>query len=115
MLLGKYTRQQSVKGISVEEEKQILSFIQGCVYCWCKNRKNEWFSIRDIMGGDNYFWDGTPLQLLYQKHIKSGKTSTAAITHAGRDAGWMLKKVTHLDKRSFETKKEDMVRKYRWK
>ena len=36
------------------------------------------------------------------------------INAAGIDAGWLLKKVIDRDKRHFETKKEELVRKYKW-
>ena len=42
---------REVKGIDANQLKRILDFLQGAVYCWCKNRENEWFSLRDLMGG----------------------------------------------------------------
>jgi hypothetical protein len=39
---------------------------------------------------------------------------TENVEQAGKDAGWLLKKVIYNDKRSFQTKKEGMVRQYRW-
>lgn len=36
------------------------------------------------------------------------------VGEAGKDGGWLLKKVVDKDKRKFETKEEDMIRKYRW-
>ncbi|EKB55933.1 hypothetical protein [Bergeyella zoohelcum] len=97
---------RDVYGISDEQKNAIMNFLQGAVYCWCKNRSDEWFSIRDLMGGDNYYWEGTPLIALWEKHKDVGA--------AGKDAGWLLKKVINNDKRTFETKKEELVRKYKW-
>lgn len=105
---------RSVSGITDIEKEKIFDFLQGAVYCWCKNRKDEWFSLRDLMGGDNYDWDGTPLLPLYNKHINKGKASEEAIRDTGKDCGWILKRVINKDKRTFETKKEDLIRKYRW-
>jgi len=31
-----------------------------------------------------------------------------------KDAGWILKKVLENDERKFETKKESLIRKYKW-
>ena len=62
---------RNVTGISEEEKRRIKDFLQGGVYCWCKNRKDEWFSLRDLMGGDNFYWQGTPLLPLYLKHENS--------------------------------------------
>ena len=94
---------REVKGISPEEKQRILDFLQGAVYCWCKNRKNEWFSMRDLMGGENSSWDGTPLYALYLKHIKAGKSVEEAIESAGIDSGWLLKKMLDEDSRFFDT------------
>ena len=105
---------RGVTGISNPEMQQIQAFLQGAVYCWCKNRKDEWFSMRDLMGGDNYYWQGTPLLPLYEKHTSKGKDWEAAVKDAGKDSGWLLKSVIANDKRSFDTKKEELIRKYRW-
>ena len=64
------------------------------------------------MGGDNYYWNETPLISLYNKHVSEGKNSPEE--YAGRDAGWLLKRVIINDSRKFETKKEEMTRKYKW-
>ena len=103
---------RSVMGISTDEEKAISNFLQGAVYCWCKNRKGEWFSLRDLMGGDNYYWNNTPLFRLWEKQNALGKENP--VEEAGKECGWILKKVIAEDKRNFETKKEELIRKYKW-
>lgn len=55
MVLG-LTTYKSVKGFSDEQINLMKAFLQGAVYCWCKNRKEEWFAARDLLGGDNYYW-----------------------------------------------------------
>ena len=105
---------RGVTGISRKKTKRIQAFLQGAIYCWCKNRKDEWFSMRDLMGGDNYYWQGTPLLPLYEKHTSKGKDWEAAVKDAGKDSGWLLKSVIANDKRRFDTKKEELIRKYRW-
>ncbi|OFX70096.1 MAG: hypothetical protein A2X12_06325 [Bacteroidetes bacterium GWE2_29_8] len=115
MTLIKQTEVRNVINISKEQELEIMSFLQGAVYCWCKNRRDEWFSMRDLMGGDNYYWEGTPLEYLYEKHADTlGKDKEDAIKDAGKDSGWLLKKVISQDKRSFDSKKEELIRKYKW-
>lgn len=105
---------REVHGITDAEKEKIYDFLQGAVYCWCKNRKDEWFSMRDLMGGDNYYWQGTPLLVLYEKHEKAEKDWEDAVKDAGKDSGWILKKVISNDRRMFETKTEELIRKYRW-
>lgn len=113
-MLKKESEVRTVTGISPEDKEKIIAFLQGAVYCWCNNMKDEWFSARDFLGGDNYYWEGTPLFVLYEKHISLGKDIDSSTKDAGKDAGWLLKKVIDDDKRTFETKKEDLIRKYRW-
>jgi hypothetical protein len=55
------------------------------------------------------------LDAIDQKHKSKGKTDDKAISDAGKDAGWILKRVIDNDSRDFETKKEELIRKYRWK
>lgn len=105
---------RNVYGITDIETKRIIDFLQGSVYCWCKNQPEKWFSMRDLMGGDNYYWQGTPLLVLYQKHENMGKEWQSAVAGAGKDSGWLLKRVIHDDKRKFETKKDELIRKYHW-
>lgn len=114
MALTTNSELRNVHGISNEEKQRIIDFLQGAVYCWCKNRPDEWFSMRDLMGGDNYYWQGTPLLVLYKKHEKKHNDWKPAVEAAGKDSGWLLKEVIHKDKRKFETKKDELIRKYRW-
>ncbi|MDE5421448.1 hypothetical protein L3073_04435 [Ancylomarina sp. DW003] len=105
---------RDVKDISSVEKASIMYFLQGAVYCWCKNRPKEWFSMRDLMGGENFYWEGTPLFALYQKHIDKRKDHIQSIEWAGKDSGWLLKRIISDDKREFKTKEEDRIRKYQW-
>ena len=111
MALLENTPLRNVTGISDAERQRMADFLQGAVYCWCKNRRDEWFSLRELMGGDNYYWSGTPLLPLYLKH--EGHNADP-VREAGKDAGWILKAVIARDKRNFETKKEALIRQYRW-
>lgn len=105
---------RNITDIAPDKLEAICRFLQGAVYCWCKNRPNEWFAMRDLMGGENFYWEGTPLIALYQKQLDLGKEGDEALKGAAIDSGWILKKVIDEDKRRFETKKKDLVRMYRW-
>jgi len=102
---------RKVKNISKQEKQSIINFFQGSIYSWCNNN-NGWFSLRDLMGKDNFYWQGTPLYILYKTHLNKGNSSP--IKAAGKDAGWLLKKTIKEDDRFFDTKREDMIRKYKW-
>lgn len=97
---------RDVHGITDEQKQRILDFLQGAVYSWCKNRKNEWFAARDLLGGDNYYWQRTPMIALYEK--------SENVEQAGKDAGWLLKRVLNDDKRTFEVSTDGRVKMYRW-
>ncbi len=97
---------RDVHGITDEQKQRILDFLQGAVYSWCKNRKDEWFAARDLLGGDNYYWQGTPMIALYEK--------SEDVEQAGKDAGWLLKRVLNDDKRTFEVSTDGRVKIYRW-
>ena len=105
---------RDVRGISQEQRLLIQAFLQGAVYSWVKNRKGEQFAARDLVGGDNFEWGGTPLIVLYDKHVALGKTSDEAIEAAAKDLGWLLKKVLHEDKRHFETGRSGLTAGYTW-
>lgn len=105
---------REIQGISDSEKVRIYDFLQGAVYCWCKNRKDEWFSMRDLMGGDNFHWESTPLIALYAKQKTAGVPDPEAIERAGRESGWLLKRVISEDRRTFATKEEEQIRKYQW-
>src|SRR5437899_1165521 len=96
---------RDVHDIDDTEKAAIKNFMQGAVYCWIKNREDEWFAVQDLMGGKNFDWHGTPLQVLYEKHIDKGKNQKAAIESAAIDLGWLLKTVLAEDKRTFEPDK----------
>jgi len=111
MALSVTSSVRKVGGITPAQDELICAFLQGAVYCWCKNRRDEWFALRDLMGGDNFFWRGTPLIVLWDKH--NGRAADP-LKEAAKDAGWLLKKVIDADRRTFESREEGLVKQYRW-
>ena len=105
---------RDVLGITDEQRHLMRAYLQGSVYCWCKNRTKEEFALRDLVGGENFEWRGTPLYPLYEKHIGSGKSNEDAITAAARDAGWLLRSVLSEDKRHFNVAPTFSATAYRW-
>ena len=108
--------------IPPDKKKKIKEFLQGAVWCWCKNKENKWFALRDLVGDSNADWNGTPLQYLYDKH-RDTKSPGKASGQAAKDAGWLLKAVLARDgkyARDFDTKVRDTkfgksVRHYLWR
>lgn len=96
--------------------KGVKAYLQGAVYCWCKNVKgeNEWFAARDFLGGENFYWEGTPMMALYEYYKKINPEGYYAQEEVGKAAGWLLKQVLLEDRRTFETRKGYRSREYRW-
>ncbi len=117
MIINDSTIDKSINAkLSAEEIEKIKVYLQGAVYCWCKNCKDEngvpkWFNTRDLFGGENFYWGNTPLGVLFQWHHK--KRAEDAIEMAGHDAGNLLKEVLKKDRRNFNTR-EAYIREYQW-
>lgn len=105
---------RDVYGITMDQKSSIKAFLQGAVYSWVKNRMGEQFAARDLVGGENFEWEGTPLFALYQKHIDAGKINEEAIEAAAKDLGWLMKAVLSEDKRHFEVGRSGQTAGYRW-
>ena len=105
---------RAVHGISERQRSDIMHFLQGSVYCWCKNRKGEPFAARDLLGGDNYYWQDTPMITLYE-YYRDGNddNNDYAVEEAGKAAGRLLYQLLYDDKREFETW-TGYTRMYRW-
>ena len=89
--------------ISAEDKEKIKLFLQGMVYCWCKNVKdennsNKWFYARDLVGGESFSWDDTPLKVLNENY-DTVKTASQAL-------GNLLYEVLDEDTKHFEFYKE---------
>lgn len=103
-----------VSGLSDADRKLIHAFVQGTVYCWVKNRKGEWFAVRDLVGGENTDWTGTPLESIYKKHRSAGKSPDDAFEASAKDIGWIVKSVLSQDDRTFEANTGGYANSYRW-
>ena len=90
-----------VRGLSEKQMSEIKAYLQGQVYTFCKQNKNKRFFLRDLLGGENFFWQKTPMFCLYKRQIEAGKTHPEAFKQAAKDAGKLLKWVLDIDKREF--------------
>jgi hypothetical protein len=112
MLIGEHKQRNISAELSEREKERICDFIQGSVYCFCKNNPDEWFAARDLFGGVNYSWSATALESLYDWHENSG--ASEPVKSAGKDIGWLLLRVLSEDKRIFEKRKGYMTNEYKW-
>ena len=105
---------RAVHGIGKQQQLDIKNFLQGSVYCWCKNRKGEPFAARDLLGGDNYYWQDTPMMALFDYYSNGDDANDDyAVEEAGKAAGRLLYKLLYDGKREFETRVE-YTRMYKW-
>lgn len=106
---------KNVRGFTEEELQRMRDYLLGAVQAWCRDRHGEWFAARDLLGGANYFWQGTPLMALYNYYMEqSAHDEDYSVKQAGRAAGHLLKRVLVEDsKRTYETYR-GYTRLYRW-
>lgn len=102
---------RGVSGITDAQHQRMCDFLQGAVYCWCKNRPNEWFALRDLLP---FYWNDSPLIDLFNKYYDSDEHLDYAIHQAAVDAGWLLKEVlANEPRRVFESSKAFKATQYR--
>lgn len=114
MLKGDNVKIRKVHGLVDIDIQKMKAFLQGAVYSWCITRRDEWFCVRDFIGGDNNYWQHCPLEVLYSRHINEGRSHDYAFDQATKDAGKILKIVLKEDARVFETE-GGYTRRYRWR
>lgn len=104
---------KNVLGLDESVLQRMRDYLLGAVQVWCRDRHGEWFAARDLLGGANFYWQGTPLYPLFTYYQQFGDDEYAK-TQAGRAAGWLLKRVLIEDeKRTYETR-QGYTREYRW-
>ena len=119
MLEGASERDKAIRevhGLSPLETALAKAYLQGCVYGWCKSKGTEPFRAQFFLGGDNYFWQSTPMFAVYSKRMAYYDGDWESASHqAALDAGHLLKAVIKDDKRYFRTwTGEDGFRWYQW-
>lgn len=114
MIIGE-SSYKKVRGFSDEALQRMRDYLLGAVQAWCRDRHGEWFAARDLLGGANFYWQGTPLLPLYIYYMeRSNHDNVYSVKQAGRAAGHLLKRVLIEDsKRTYETRK-GYTRQYRW-
>lgn len=98
----------NIRIVNNKEKQKIITFFDDIITKWLTDRNNEWFCINDLLDfgiGQHKDWNGTPLQVLYDNYINSGKSNEESITLSGQAAGKLLKETVHLRQENFDTKK----------
>lgn len=111
MLTENHKSRNIVANLKKDDVQRIKDFVQGSVYCFCKNCPDRYFAARDLFGGKNFHWQETPLMKLFEWHLNNRKADAKEM--AGKDIGWILLDVIKEDKREFDLN-DDYVHEYKW-
>lgn len=104
----------NVRGFSERELQRMRDYLLGAVQVWCRDRHGEWFAARDLLGGANTYWQGTPLQRLYDYYMGYSDDDVFSRKQAGRAAGHLLKRVLIEDRKRTYESRQGYTREYRW-
>lgn len=115
-----------IKNLSSENRQRIEDFLLGAVYSWNMCKHDTPFSLRALMGGKNFDWEGTPLYILYKIYANrkdldkqpeelKEEINRKCISAAGRFAGRILSKVVEKSCRNFVVQYEYRQKCYIWK
>ena len=107
-------RHNSYHWLCAMDEALMCAFLQGAVYAWCEQHGTDAFAARDFVGDKNYYWQGTPLIVLFDHYYTHNQNGDYAVKQAGRALGHLLKRVIVEDKRTFTTHIAKRVRHYQW-
>ena len=94
-----------------DERQLVLAYLQGMVNLWCAVCGDKPFSARDFIGGELYYWNGTPLMLAWHGRYNRYKKEHPNETHenltewthqqSAIDIGHLLKRVLIENERHF--------------
>lgn len=63
------TTYMNIHGFEENELQRMRDYLLGAVQAWCRDRHGEWFAARVLLGGANFFWQGTPLIRLFDFYM----------------------------------------------
>lgn len=101
MLVKKDTsRIYSISAVLTKEQyAEAKSYIKTAVAEFCKNNPGQTFSVRELFGGANRDWNGTPLQPIYNYHNQPNVNAPA--DKARKDVGKLLKSILENDQNAY--------------
>jgi len=118
------TNRRETSTLPESDIPEARAFIQGAVYCWCKNKPGDVFAVRNLFGGDNTDWGGTPLQAIYDHwhstyreqnpELSDDELHEKAADQAAIDVGLLAKSVLQDDRREFKSTDAFKTKEYRW-
>ena len=112
--------------LTSKEKEEIKSFLLGAAFAWKKTHENEYFTLQNLMGGANFYWNDTPAMKIYQMYtINYGlenasledreEINNACIKAAGKYAGRLLAQVMREKNELFISSRNGWSNCYKWK
>lgn len=87
-----------VHGVDRAHQDAIRAYLHEKVSEWCASHATgSGFAARDLIGGENRNWVGTPLQYLYDYYRRRNRGDVYAYREAAKAAGRILKGVIDID------------------
>ncbi len=105
MIINNNSPAKITKKLSNNELQKIKKYLKKRVNNWIKRNLSKPFTLRDLVGKENANWNGTPLQILYDKNSHLANEEKQ-YKQAAKDAGNLLKQVVekHSSNFSLQTK-----------
>lgn len=72
-----------------QEIEMAKAYIRDAINTFCQNNLRQSFAVRDLFGGENGDWQGTPLQAIYEYHIAARASDPK--DSARKDVGKLMK------------------------
>ena len=98
MIIQSISKPRKARGLAADDRQKAIDYLHGMVDAWCKNNPGEWFALRDLVGGVNWEWSGTPLKAVFDNRKARG--SSNPVKAAGIDVGNLLKQMLIDDRRT---------------
>lgn len=89
-----------------QETADILLYMTDAVHDFTASEPEKAFAVRDLFGGKNSDWGGTPLQTIFDRYSEDMPKEKAA-KRAGIDVGRLLKIVLNEDKYTYLEEETD--------
>jgi len=95
MIINSETQKSSAfESLTPMQQAELITFVNGLIQGALAYKTQ--FTTSDLVGGQFRDWSYTPLDYIYQYHLKQGSTNPES--EAGKDAGRIVKYIMALDK-----------------
>lgn len=95
MIINSNTQKSSAfESLTVMQQAELITYVNGLIQGALSYKK--YFTTADLVGGRFRNWDYTPLDYIYQYHLKRNTANPEA--ESGKDIGRIVKYIMSIDK-----------------